>query len=269
MISEVIGVELFPAFEGPKRKADCPASILLALKRIPPYFSDNLLLQNSMPFQSQSFAVFFKDFHLEWRSRFGVSTVLAFIISTMLIVLFSLRADLLSVAVQSGLVWIIILFASLTTLSRVFVSESERGTMDLLRLNAPATSVLVGKLVYNFLFTLLIASITLFLFVIMVNMSVQRPALLAAVVLLGSSGLAGATTMLGALVSQAVRKGAVFPVLALPMLIPLMLLLVRVTQAAFTGGEISQYANDLAALVGFTGVTISASILLFDNLWED
>ncbi len=222
-----------------------------------------------MSFQSQSLAVFTKDFRLEWRSRFGVSTVLAFIASTLLIVLFSLRADLLSVSVQSGLVWIIILFASLTTLSRVFVSESERGTMDLLRLNAPSTSVLIGKLAYNFLFTLLITGTTFLLFAIMVNMPVVRPALLLAVVMLGSSGLAGTTTMLGALVSQAVRKGAVFPVLALPLLIPLMLLLVRVTQAVFTGGESASYANDLAALVGFTGVTISASILLFDNLWED
>ncbi len=222
-----------------------------------------------MLLQSQSLAVFIKDFRLEWRSRFGVSTVLAFIASTLLVVLFSLRADLLSVSVQSGLVWIIILFASLTTLSRVFVSESERGTMDLLRLNAPATSVLIGKLVYNFLFTLLITGITLFLFTVMVNMTVFRPLLLLAVVVLGSSGLAGATTMLGALVSQAVRKGAVFPVLALPLLIPLMLLLVRVTAAVFVAEDAVSYVNDLAALIGFTGVTISASVLLFDNLWED
>jgi len=222
-----------------------------------------------MLLQSQSLAVFIKDFRLEWRSRFGVSTVLAFIASTLLVVLFSLRADLLSVSVQSGLVWIIILFASLTTLSRVFVSESERGTMDLLRLNAPATSVLIGKLVYNFLFTLLITGITLFLFTVMVNMTVFRPLLLLAVVVLGSSGLAGATTMLGALVSQAVRKGAVFPVLALPLLIPLMLLLVRVTAAVFVAEDAVSYGNDLAALIGFTGVTISASVLLFDNLWED
>ncbi len=219
---------------------------------------------------SHSFAVFLKDFRLEWRSRFGISTVLAFILSTLLIVLFSLRADLLPVSVQSGLIWIIVLFASLTTLSRVFVSESERSTYDLLRLNASAISVYIGKLIYNFLFTLLITVVTVILFIIMVNMEVERPALLATVVILGSTGLAGATTMLGALVSQATRKGAVFPVLSLPLLIPLMLILVRITSTVFVGssGELDDI-NDLAALAGFTGVTISASIVLFDNLWED
>ncbi len=223
-----------------------------------------------MPVISQSLAVFMKDFRLEWRSRFGISTVLAFILSTLLIVLFSLRADLLTVSVQSGLIWIIILFASLTTLSRVFVSESERSTFDLLRLNASAISVFIGKLIYNFLFTLLITIVSVVLFIIMVNLQVARPGLLVVIVVLGSSGLAGATTMLGALVSQATRKGAVFPVLSLPLLIPLMLILVRVTSTVFAGAdnEVSN-ANDLAALAGFTGVTISASIVLFDNLWED
>ncbi len=219
---------------------------------------------------SHSFAVFLKDFRLEWRSRFGISTVLAFILSTLFIVLFSLRADLLTVNVQSGLIWIIVLFASLTTLARVFTSESERSTYDLLRLNASAMCVYIGKLVYNFLLTLLITVVTVTLFILMVSMDVERPMLLLVIVILGSAGLAGATTMLSALVSQATRKGAVFPVLSLPLLIPLMLILVRITGFVFAGGSGDpDYANDLAALAGFTGVTISASIVLFDNLWED
>lgn len=222
-----------------------------------------------MPLPKQAYAIFEKDFHLEWRSRFGVSTMVAFIVSTLLIVLISLRADQLAVPVQSGLIWIIVLFASLTSLSRVFVYESERGTMDLLRLNAPPTAVLLGKLLYNFLFTLLISVVTLLLFVVMVNMTVIRSGLLIAIMILGSAGLAGATTMLGALVSQATRKGAIFPVLALPLLIPLMLVLVRITQSVFGTVANETILNDLAALIGFSGVTISASIVLFDNLWED
>lgn len=217
----------------------------------------------------QSLAVFSKDFRQEWRSRFGINTVLAFIASTLLIVLFSLRADLQSVAVQSGLMWIIVLFASISTLSRVFAGESERGTLDLLRLNASSLSVYIGKLIYNFFFTLLITCSTLLLFIVLINMTIEKPLLLAGVILLGSSGLAGTTTLLGALVSQANKKGAVFPVLALPLLIPLMLILVRLTQVIFQPDPIGDFVNDLAALAGFTGVTISISVILFDHLWQD
>ncbi|MDG5766535.1 heme exporter protein CcmB [Balneolales bacterium ANBcel1] len=222
-----------------------------------------------MSFLHQSFAVFLKDFRQEWRSRFGLSTVLAFIVSSLFVVLFSLRADQLATSVQSGLLWIIILFASLTALARVFVSESERGTLDLLRMNAPSSAVYAGKLVYNFLFTLIITVVTVTLFVFMVNLTVANPGLMALVLILGASGLAGATTLLGALVSQAPSKGSVFPVLALPLLVPLILLLVRLTHTALAQtGDMAPW-NDLAALLGFSGVTISASLVLFDNLWED
>ncbi|MEX0681349.1 MAG: heme exporter protein CcmB [Balneolales bacterium] len=222
-----------------------------------------------MPYLEQTWAIFLKDFRLEWRSRYGVSTVLAFIASSMLVVLLSLQVNQLSVQIQSGLIWILVLFASLTTLARVFISESERGTMDLLRLNSPAISVYLGKLLYNFLLTLLITSVTFSLFIVLVNMHIERADLFAAIVIFGSSGISGATTLLGALVSQAVRKGAVFPVVALPLLMPLMLVLVRITQSIFTTIQVETLLNDLAALIGFTGITISASIVLFDNLWED
>ena len=217
----------------------------------------------------RSLIVFLKDFRLEWRSRFGLSTVLAFIVSAMLVVLYSLRADQLPLAVQSGLMWIIILFASLTTLARVFVSESERGTLDLLRLNAEPVTVFLGKLIYNFLFTLLFSVFTVILFMVMINLTISKPILFLCVLVLGSSGLAGTTTLLGALVAQASGKGAIFPVLALPLLIPLMLLLVRLTQVAVTQDTDVSIWNDFAALVGFTGVTVSASLVLFDNIWED
>ena len=222
-----------------------------------------------LTFVQQSLAVFLKDIRLEWRSRFGVSTALAFIASSLLVVLFSLGADQLPLAARSGLIWIIVLFASLVSLARIFLSESERGTLDLLRLNATASAVYAGKLCYNFLFTLFISSVTCVLFIIMTDTAVADPGLLVVTLALGSLGLAGITTLLGALVSQATRKGALFPVLALPLLIPLMLILVRITESVFTMFGQDAYLDDLLALLGFAGVTISASVLLFEHLWED
>lgn len=223
----------------------------------------------SLAVMEQAAEVFLKDIRLEWRTRFGIHTVMAFVASSLLIVLFSMRADLLSLSAQSGLLWIIVLFACLTSLSRTFMTERERETLDLLRLNVPAWAVFTGKLLFNFLFTLAIATITVVLFSIMVSLPVERPFLLILVLLLGSAGLSGATTLLAALVSQASRRSSVFAVLALPLLLPLVLLLVRVTQFVFADLPDSTLLNDLAAITGFAGATISASLLLIDNLWED
>ncbi|MDI6401705.1 heme exporter protein CcmB [Balneolaceae bacterium ANBcel3] len=217
----------------------------------------------------KAFSIFIKDIRQEWRTRFGVNTILAFIASSLFVVLFSMRADQLSAASQSGLLWIIILFACLTSLSRVFVSERERGTLDLLRLNASPIVVYSGKLLFSLGLTLFITFSTSFLFLWILQSSVYNPAFFFLVLLLGAAGLAGTTTLLSALVSQANRTSAIFPVITLPLLIPLLLILIRLTGYAFNPSPAESYLNDLLALIGFVGVTISASVVLIDTLWDD
>ena len=66
-----------------------------------------------------SFAVFKKDLRIEFRTRFAMNTVLAFVIASLLLILFTLRAQSLDPTPKSGLVWIIILFAALSALGEV------------------------------------------------------------------------------------------------------------------------------------------------------
>ena len=86
---------------------------------------------------------------------------------------------------------------------------------------------------------------------------------------LGTFGLSTVSTMTAAIVSQADRKGAVFSVLSLPLFFPLILLLTRITRAAYIDGNLAAFGNDVLALFGFVGVTMTAGILLFDFIWED
>lgn len=223
----------------------------------------------NMNWLQSTFAVLEKDLRLELRSKYALNTVLAFVISALLVVLFSLRADELSTSAQGGLLWIIILFASLSSLARAFVSETERNTFDLLRLNAPALSVYTGKLLFNFLFTLVIMIVSSIAFIFMLSIEIVRPYLFLLIIFLGTLGLAGVSTMLGAIVSQASRKGTVFSVISLPLLVPLILLLVRTTQAALSPDASPGLLDDILAMVGFAGITISASVVLFEFIWED
>ncbi len=222
-----------------------------------------------MNWLQSTLAVVQKDLRLELRSKYALNTVLAFVISALLVVLFSMRADELSVAAQSGLLWIIILFASLSSLSRAFVSEAERHTFDLLRLNAPAISVYTGKLLFNYLFTLVITGVSVAVFVFLLSIEIHNITLLLLALFLGTLGLSGVSTLLGAIVSQAERKGTIFSVISLPLLVPLILLLVRTTQSAFSVEVADGILDDVLAMVGFAGVTITASVLLFDFIWED
>lgn len=214
-------------------------------------------------------AVLAKDLQTELRSRYAINTVLAFVGASLLLILFALRAEQLPPTPKSGLVWIVILFSALSSLSRSFVMETERHTFDLLRLHGKASQVYLGKLCYNFMFTLTVNVCTFIIYLFLLNMPVADSWAFILVLILGTAGLSGVATMLGAIVSQADRKGAIFSVLSIPLLFPLILILVRTTKAALIEGLTENYLNDFWALLGYAGVTITAGILLFDYIWEE
>lgn len=210
-----------------------------------------------------------KDLQAELRSRYAINTVLAFVGSAMMLILFSLQADQLDPTPKSGLIWIVILFAALSSLSRAFVAETEKHTFDLLRLHAQPDAVFIGKLSFNFLFTLAVNCISFILYIFLLDIPVAHLGALATTLILGTAGLSGVATLLGAIVSQADRKGAIFSVLSIPLMFPLLLILVRTTKISLIEGLTAGYLNDFAALIGYAGVTVTAGILLFEFIWEE
>lgn len=64
----------------------------------------------AMDWIQTSLAVFKKDLRIEFRTRFAVNMVLAFVVASLLLILFTLKAQSLDPTPKAGLVWIIILF---------------------------------------------------------------------------------------------------------------------------------------------------------------
>ena len=216
-----------------------------------------------------SLAVFKKDLRIEFRTRFALNMVLAFVVASLLLILFTLKAQDLEPQPKSGLVWIVILFAALSALGRSFIAETDRQTYDLLRIYSQGTVVYLGKLFYNTAFTLLINTVTFVLYLFLMGLNIVSIPAFFVMLILGTLGLSSVSTMTAAIVSQADRKGAVMSVLSIPLFVPLFMLLSRVTKAAFIDKTLFGFNSDLLALVGFVGVTITAGIMLFDFIWED
>lgn len=210
-----------------------------------------------------------KDIRLELRSRYAINTVIAFVASATMVVFFSLKTTLLTPELYSGLLWVIILFAAMASLARSFVMETDRQTFDLLRLNTPGLPVFAGKLLFNFMFTFAVSLITTLLFGILTGSLGGNIAVFILVLMLGSLGFSTVSTLMASLVSRASRKGAIFSVLCLPLLLPLIIVLSDATRQVTAGAEFSAILEPLSALVGYCGVTITLSVLLFDYVWID
>lgn len=216
-----------------------------------------------------AWAVFEKDLRLELRSRYAVNMLLMFVLSTLLLVVFAVGQQPVDTRIQAALLWIVILFSAAIGLGRAFIGEEERGTVLLLQLNTRASMVYAGKLCFNFLLVLVLNVVAVAALVVLLGAHVEAPGLLALTLLLGALGLSGATTLLAALIARA-SKGPMLPVLLFPVLVPLLLSVVSATRHALPGGLGWNGARDeLTTLVGFAGVVITASVLLFDYIWQD
>src|SRR5690606_39193291 len=113
---------------------------------------------------SQIIAVLSKDLLLELRSRFGINSVMAFVVSGTLISVYIVGPGELIPATVMSLFWILIVFAMITAMSRAFVLETDRSTMELLQLHGSPMAVYVGKLLTNFIFTLFVSLATALIF---------------------------------------------------------------------------------------------------------
>jgi heme exporter protein B len=100
---------------------------------------------------------------------------------------------------------------------------------------------------------------------------VEAPGLLALTLALGALGLAGATTLLSAVLARTAGGGPLLAVLSFPVLVPLLFSVVALTRLALlpVDDPWPEATQDLTALVGYAGLTITASALLFEYVWRD
>src|SRR5690349_7277901 len=115
----------------------------------------------------QAIAICKKDLSSEIRTRYAVNAMLMFIIVVISIIKFSFGEEKITNEMNAGLLWIIIFFSTSNGLSRVFVSEEERGTSLVLKLSADSKSILLGKLIFNTTLTFIINFFIILLYILL------------------------------------------------------------------------------------------------------
>lgn len=217
-----------------------------------------------------SYWLFKKDFSSEVRTRYAVNSLAMFILVAISVILFSIGNEKISDYLAGGLFWVVIFFTSMSGLSRAFVSEEERGTTLTLQLIASPLTVFGGKLLFNliliFTMNLIIAILYSMLFEAFV---IKNILLFISAFILGTTGIAVSSTIIAAIISKAGSKGTLYPVLAFPILLPLILTLIEITKLSMDGVRLADSVVELAVLFCYDVIMLSVSILLFDFIWKD
>lgn len=216
------------------------------------------------------FAVALKDIQVEVRTRYSISVVLLFTLIAATILNVSIPTQFINETIYTGMLWTVMFFASMTGMSRSFVSEEEKGTTLLLRLISSPSAVFYGKFVYNVIFSLLINFASVVFFIIFFDhITFQYYSIFLLVIFTASLGVATSSTLIGAIISRATTKGALFPILSVPILIPLITIGIEATYYSIIGKEYQTILRDILLMFGFTGFLLTLSSIMFDYVWRE
>jgi heme exporter protein B len=215
-------------------------------------------------------AVFQKDWQSELRTRYAINALAMFILVTISVILFSIGQENVSEHLTGGLFWVVIFFSAMSGLSRAFVSEEERGTTLALQLIAAPSTIYFGKLLFNLVLVLIMnVAIVILYFLLFESFIILNFGLFLFSLILGSFGIAISSTIIAAIISKANTKGTLYPVLSFPILLPLILTLMELTKFAMDGELIANSLVELAVLVCYDVIMLTAGYMLFDFIWKD
>lgn len=218
----------------------------------------------------KAYYIFYKDFLSELRMRYAINALIMFVVVAVSTILFSIGSEKVPQNVYAGLFWVVVFFSAMSGLSRNFVSEEERGTNLILSLIAHPISIFVGKFFFNLILIVFINLIIAFLyFFLFTDFIIKNWLMFTLSFFLGNFGIAASSTIIAAIISKANVKGTLYPVLAFPVLLPLILMLIEITKAAMEGNSISSMQAEFVVLISYDVIMFTASILVFDIIWRD
>ena len=223
-------------------------------------------------FLGEAAAVFVKDMRSELRTRVAFNSLALFAVTTLAAVSYTIGPYGIAEAdrpyLLGALLWIVIFFAAMAGLDRSFVKEEETHTAPLLRLAARPLVVWAGKLAFNVVVLAMLMVILVPLYTVLMGLQIRSPGAFVLVLVAGCFALAVTTTIVAAIVARAMTRGALFAVLSVPLMLPLLVFLIQGTRAAIEGGT-TDVVSALRAVVSLGGVMTVASLFLFPVVWHD
>lgn len=207
-----------------------------------------------------------KEFLLEFRTRSAISGIFLYVISTLFVVYETFIK--IQPNVWNTLFWIILLFVAVNAMVKSFVQEKGNRVLYYYSLLNPS-HVLIAKIVYNTLLLLVLSLLIWGLFIFFGDNPVKDIGLFLLILLLGSFGFSVTFTFLASLVAASNQSSTLLAVLSFPLIIPIILMLVKISAHALRLIQDTAVSGDLAILVAIDLLLCGVALLLFPFIWRD
>jgi heme exporter protein B len=219
----------------------------------------------------RALTVAWKDLLVERRSKETLNALLFFSLALLFVFQFALGPDRERLAaVLPGLLWLGFILAGVLGLGRAFLVEHENDCWEALLLTpGDKSAIYLGKLGGSLVLMAVVETLVLGLFVVFFNVDLTGavPGLVL-VMALGTLGIAAVGTLFAAITAQARARELLFPVLLLPVLVPVLLATVKATEALLAHEPLSGVAHWLKLLAAADVIYLAIGLLTFDVILE-
>jgi heme exporter protein B len=213
-----------------------------------------------------------KDLRLEWRSRDAINGMLFF--ALLVVAIFALAFDptgypTTTRQIAGGILWVAILFASVTALNQSWTREQRNQVLDAQRMApSPASALFVGKALANLIFVLSVEAVLAPIFIVFYNLHpLGNTALFLLVMPLGTWALIVNGTFFAALGLRARNRELLLPLILFPVSLPALLAMVQAATGILTNDidpiQINLWIKQLAA---YDIIYTTLCILLFETI---
>jgi heme exporter protein B len=208
-----------------------------------------------------------KDLQLEWRSRDAINGMLFF--SLLVVVVFAMAFDPTQSAsrqIAGGILWVALLFASVTALNQAWTRELRNHVMDAQRMApSPASALFLGKALANLLFVGLVEAVLAPLFIVFYNLhAVGQGWLLWVVMPLGTWALVCNGTFFAALGLRTRNRELLLPLILFPIALPALVGMVTATTGILSG-EFDP-GPSIRLLIAYNLAFTTVCLLLFETV---
>ena len=210
--------------------------------------------------------LFKKELLLEIRQQYTFYGILLYVISTIFVLYLAMGQP--ESTVWNGLFWMIQLFICVNAVAKSFLAES-KGRMLYFYSIAGSRDFILAKLLFNGLFMVVMSVCSWILFRILLGNPVIHTAAFFGITLLGGLSLSLVFTFLSAIAARAQQNAGLMVIMGFPVIIPQIMLLMRISQIAFSDVLFSGLSTVVLLLVALDVLVVALALILFPFLWKD
>ncbi|MDW3645986.1 MAG: heme exporter protein CcmB [Bacteroidia bacterium] len=212
-----------------------------------------------------------KELLIEWKQKYAFNGLLLYVLCMVVVISLAFKGNL-NPLTWNIVYWIIILFVAINAVAKSFMGERQGQLLYQYTLANPA-AIIIAKLVYNMILLCLVALICLYSYGFLSGIKIADWPLMLSIVLLGCATLSANLTLVTAIAAKAENRATLLAVLSFPLLVPVLLILIRLSRYAVEGKEggllIENSYDQLIMIGGMSVVLWVLSVILFPFVWRD